>query len=183
MDFLFFSLSVIPLSFCSLSHDSTPPPPPPRFYGKNSVTLVSNLDLCPELQNHKAIFRMSPCECCHILCITHQHLQGRTNLLFLFSTNKNAYFFSLNLPLLLVLSGISDQNFGALLNFILSLIHYIPVLINPTTTVSLVPWQCSAFTLITSFLEPSALSVALASHFLISSFPKPIYPPPLKSSY
>lgn len=91
------------------------------------MILVSNLDLCPELQNHKAI-RMSPCECCHILCISNQHLQGRTHLLFLFSTNKNAYFFSLNLPLLMVLSGISDENFGALLNFILSLIHYILVL-------------------------------------------------------
>lgn len=34
---------------------------------KNSVILVSNLDLRPELQNHKATFRMS--QCCHILFI------------------------------------------------------------------------------------------------------------------
>lgn len=46
MVFLFFSLSVISLSYPSLPHDSKS-----HFYGKNSLIFVSNLDLCPELQN------------------------------------------------------------------------------------------------------------------------------------
>lgn len=103
MVFLHFSHAVIcffSLSYCSLPHNFIH-----HLYRKSSMTFVSNLDLCPELQDHNN-FRMSPCECCHILHIsTHtsdQHIQCMTHhLSFLLSTNETACCFSSTLPLLM----------------------------------------------------------------------------------